>query len=179
MSISLRPSIFVSGSNVNLGSAWGHPGRVRRLWRQQCLVVLSFLLLLPILKQNANTWSPKSFIFSKIWYWKHISIVETCWILLTPNSILLVVPNMIILAKKVCCLTLHAIDSKGIIHGFNLYKSLIHSIHVTLQILHRYRSNFQTILTNRILLLKTLKMPYSTNLHPESTISKCLFLRRT
>ena len=40
MSISLRPSIFVSGSNVNLGSAWGHPGRVRRLWRQQCLVTL-------------------------------------------------------------------------------------------------------------------------------------------
>ena len=35
MSISLRPSIFVSGSNVNLGSTWGHPGRVRRLWRQQ------------------------------------------------------------------------------------------------------------------------------------------------
>ena len=40
MSISLRPSIFVSGSNVNLGSTWGHPGRVRRLWRQQCLVVV-------------------------------------------------------------------------------------------------------------------------------------------
>ena len=39
MSISLRPSIFVSGSNVNLGSAWGHPGRVRRLWRQQILVL--------------------------------------------------------------------------------------------------------------------------------------------
>ena len=44
MSISLRPSIFVSGSNVNLGSAWGHPGRVRRLWRQQCLVLSSFFL---------------------------------------------------------------------------------------------------------------------------------------
>ena len=40
MSISLRPSIFVSGSNVNLGSTWGHPGRVRRLWRQQILVIL-------------------------------------------------------------------------------------------------------------------------------------------
>ena len=26
------------GSNVNLGSALGHPGRVRRLWRQQTLV---------------------------------------------------------------------------------------------------------------------------------------------
>ena len=44
MSISLRPSIFVSGSNVNPGSAWGHPGRVRRLWRQQCLVLSFFLL---------------------------------------------------------------------------------------------------------------------------------------
>ena len=44
MSINLRPSIFVSGSNVNLGSAWGHPGRVRRLWRQQCLVLSFFLL---------------------------------------------------------------------------------------------------------------------------------------
>ena len=42
MSISLRPSIFVSGSNVNLGSTWGHPGRVRRLWRQQCLVLFCF-----------------------------------------------------------------------------------------------------------------------------------------
>ena len=30
------------GSNVNLGSALGHPGRVRRLWRQQILVLLSF-----------------------------------------------------------------------------------------------------------------------------------------
>ena len=28
------------GSNVNLGSALGHPGRVRRLWRQQILVIL-------------------------------------------------------------------------------------------------------------------------------------------
>ena len=44
MSISLRPSIFVSGSNVNLGSTWGHPGRVRRLWRQQCLVLSFFFL---------------------------------------------------------------------------------------------------------------------------------------
>ena len=43
MSISLRPSIFVSGLNVNLGSTWGHPGRVRRLWRQQCLVSSFFL----------------------------------------------------------------------------------------------------------------------------------------
>ena len=42
MSISLRPSIFVSGSNVNLGSTLGHPGRVRRLWRQQILVVFIF-----------------------------------------------------------------------------------------------------------------------------------------
>ena len=49
---------------------------------------------------------------------------------------------MIILAKKVCRLTLHAIDSKGIIHGFNMYKSLIHSIHVTLQILHRISVKF-------------------------------------
>ena len=45
MSISLRPSIFVSGSNVNLGSTWGHPGRVRRLWRQQILVLSSFFFL--------------------------------------------------------------------------------------------------------------------------------------
>ena len=47
MSISLRPSIFVSGSNVNLGSTWGHPGRVRRLWRQQMsssFFLLSFFL---------------------------------------------------------------------------------------------------------------------------------------
>ena len=46
MSINLRPSIFVSGSNVNLGSAWGHPGRVRRLWRQQCLVLVSSFFFL-------------------------------------------------------------------------------------------------------------------------------------
>ena len=46
MSISSRPSIFVSGSNVNLGSTWGHPGRVRRLWRQQCLVY--FILIVTI-----------------------------------------------------------------------------------------------------------------------------------
>ena len=37
------------GSNVNLGSALGHPGRVRRLWRQQILVLSFFLLLLLLL----------------------------------------------------------------------------------------------------------------------------------
>ena len=52
MSISLRPSIFVSGSNVNLGSAWGHPGRVRRLWRQQCLVLSCFFLFSFFLSGN-------------------------------------------------------------------------------------------------------------------------------
>ena len=38
MSISLRPSTFVTGSNVNLESTWGHSGRVRRLWRQQIIL---------------------------------------------------------------------------------------------------------------------------------------------
>ena len=44
ISISLKPSITFAGSTGNLGSVRGRSlkaGRVRRLWRQQCLVLLS------------------------------------------------------------------------------------------------------------------------------------------
>ena len=47
ISISLKPSITFAGSTGNLGSVRGRSlkaGRVRRLWRQQCLVLSFFLL---------------------------------------------------------------------------------------------------------------------------------------
>ena len=49
ISISFKPSITFAGSTGNLGSVRGRSlkaGRIRRLWRQQCLVlVLSFFFL--------------------------------------------------------------------------------------------------------------------------------------
>ena len=47
ISISFKPSIAFAGSTGNLGSVRGRSlkaGRIRRLWRQQCLVLLSFFL---------------------------------------------------------------------------------------------------------------------------------------
>ena len=45
------------GSNVNLGSALGHPGRVRRLWRQQILV-RSVTQWLPFLARKLSLMTP-------------------------------------------------------------------------------------------------------------------------
>ena len=47
ISISFKPSITFAGSTGNLGSVRGRSlkaGRVRRLWRQQCLVLFCFVL---------------------------------------------------------------------------------------------------------------------------------------
>ena len=44
----LDASTFVTGSNVNLGSTWGHPGRVRCLWQLQILVLSFFFFILQI-----------------------------------------------------------------------------------------------------------------------------------
>ena len=50
ISISFKPSITFAGSTGNLGSVRGRSlkaGRIRRLWRQQCLVSSFFLLYYP------------------------------------------------------------------------------------------------------------------------------------
>ena len=51
ISISFKPSITFAGSTGNLGSVRGRSlkaGRVRRMWRQQCLVLLSSIFFLSL-----------------------------------------------------------------------------------------------------------------------------------
>ena len=59
ISISFKPSITFAGSTGNLGSVRGRSlkaGRIRRLWRQQCLVS-SFFLILPAQPQDLDSYS--------------------------------------------------------------------------------------------------------------------------